>query len=73
VLACFIQYDGWGGAKLMAEHSEEQDALRDIDGFCEKIQKMVEFARDHPSFFDQVCATTAQRYRVAHCVAHRIP
>jgi aarF domain-containing kinase len=54
VLTSFIQYDGFEGGRLMAEKSEEASAARDLDGFCAKIQTMVELARDSPTFFDQV-------------------
>lgn len=54
VLTAFIQYDGYYGGQLMAEQTENPDALRDVPGFCETIQRMVEMARDCPSFFDQL-------------------
>ena len=54
VLTAFIQYDGYEGGRLMAENSADVDALRDLNGFCEKIQTMVELARDSPTFFDQI-------------------
>ena len=38
----------------MAERSAERSQLRDLDGFCRKIQTMVELARDSPTFFDQI-------------------
>ena len=57
VLTAFIQYDGYTGGKLMAAKSAlsgDGAQLRDLHGFCIKIQKMVEMARDEPSFFDKV-------------------
>lgn len=30
-----------------------QDELRDVDGFCRKIESMVQLQRDTPTFFDQ--------------------
>lgn len=31
-----------------------QDSLHDVEGFCEKIQQMVLWQRDTPTFFDQI-------------------
>ena len=53
VLSAFIQYDGHTGGRLMDEASGADTAV-DLDGFCAKIQAMVEMARDEPSFFDKV-------------------
>ena len=39
--------------ELLVDHLRELQ-LRDLHGFCIKIQKMVEMARDEPSFFDKV-------------------
>merc|ERR1712060_172608 len=38
----------------MASHSSEKDELVDLDGFCAKIQTMVELARISPTLFDQI-------------------
>lgn len=43
----------------MAERSSTTEGgtaegVRDLDGFCSKIQAMVEMARDEPSFFDKL-------------------
>jgi aarF domain-containing kinase len=54
VLLSFIQYDGARAARMMAERSPAPSELRDLDGFCAKIQTMVELARDSPTFFDQI-------------------
>jgi len=54
VLSSFIQYDGYEGGRLIAERSMAPSELRDLDGFCAKIQTMVELARDSPTFFDQI-------------------
>jgi len=54
VLSCFLRYDGCAGAKLMADQSEDQESLFDIDGFCNKIEAMVLWQRDTPTFFDQI-------------------
>ena len=63
VLSAFIRYDGYEGGRLMAERSTAEAAdqtrvrgapVRDLDAFCVKIQKMVEMARDEPSFFDKL-------------------
>lgn len=61
VLSAFITYDGYEGGRLMAEHSSLDAgggaayALPTrLDEFCRKIQKMVEMARDEPSFFDKI-------------------
>eukprot|EP00966_Prymnesium_polylepis_P046820 1084994-Prymnesium_polylepis.1 len=42
VLTAFIQYDGFEVGRLIASQSSEQDKLVDLDGFCAKIQTMVE-------------------------------
>jgi len=56
VLTAFIQYDGYLGGQLMADRSSVAGAgaVRDLDGFCVKMQGMVEMARDEPSFFEKV-------------------
>ena len=54
ILTAFISYDGYEGGRLMAEHTEFPENLRDLPGFCSKIQTMVELARDSPTFFDQI-------------------
>ena len=54
MLSSFIQYDGYEGGRLIAERSMAPSELRDLDGFCAKIQTMVELARDSPTFFDQI-------------------
>lgn len=62
VLSAFIRYDGYEGGRLMAARSEADAAeeggtspgVHDLHGFCVKIQKMVEMARDEPSFFDKL-------------------
>lgn len=59
VLTAFIQYDGFEGGRLMASHSCDKDTLVDLDGFCAKIQTMVELVRISPTLFDQI----------GHCVS----
>ena len=69
VLSAFIRYDGYEGGRLMAARSDADAAeaevsskggaggaggVRDLHGFCVTIQKMVEMARDEPSFFDKL-------------------
>ena len=38
----------------MIEQTAAQSDVSDANGFCTKIGEMVNFARDTPTFFDQV-------------------
>ena len=54
ILGSFIRYDGYEGGRLMAAQEQPHADVRDLDGFCKKMQKMVWMARDCPTFFDKV-------------------
>ena len=59
------------GGKLMAERSAVEGGAseqRDLHGFCTKIQRMVEMARDEPSFFDKVGECIGVICQVRVCV-----
>ncbi len=55
VLSNFTNYDGYAGAQVMISQTPELEAgVVDREGFCCKIQAMVEEARSNPTFFDHV-------------------
>lgn len=54
VLSAFIRYDGYEAGRLMASHSSEADQLVDVDGFCAKIQTLVQLIRISPTLIDQI-------------------
>ena len=37
-----MNYDGYEGGLLMAQHGQEGETHRDLHGFCSKMQTMVE-------------------------------
>mmetsp|Transcript_13740 Transcript_13740/g.44017 ORF Transcript_13740/g.44017 Transcript_13740/m.44017 type:complete len:315 (+) Transcript_13740:1165-2109(+) len=54
ILGHFLNYEGYEGGALMIEQTAAQSDVSDAHGFCTKIGEMVNFARDTPTFFDQV-------------------